>query len=330
MPGRSPAGPAYHELVMLAEDLDILMGDLESERVERTVSRDATDKFCEAICAFANDLPGSGNPGYLFVGVKDRGEVDGKGVDDALLIRLAGYRDNGQIIPIPSLSVFRHRTDAGDVAVVRVEPSDMPPVRYKQRVWIRVGPTKRLATPQEERTLAERRVDRAATWDLRACREAGLEDLALDLFTLNYLPRAVSAEVLEENQKPITARLDALRFWHRRFECPTNAGILTFGKDPERFMPGAYVQHVVYDGTGSSDPVVEERRLSGDLLSVLRSLHELARTHAHTRPTRDSTLREADVHAYPPPRAAGTLHQCRHSSELRGLDHARDDRHLFG
>jgi ATP-dependent DNA helicase RecG len=33
-----------------------LMRELESDRIERTVSESNTDKFAKAICAFANDM----------------------------------------------------------------------------------------------------------------------------------------------------------------------------------------------------------------------------------------------------------------------------------
>lgn len=48
-----------------------LMADLESDRVERTVSLSNTDKFTQAICAFANDMPHHRQPGYPLLGVKD-------------------------------------------------------------------------------------------------------------------------------------------------------------------------------------------------------------------------------------------------------------------
>lgn len=41
---------------MLTDDeLSALMADVESDRSERTTSTNNTDKFGEAICAFAND-----------------------------------------------------------------------------------------------------------------------------------------------------------------------------------------------------------------------------------------------------------------------------------
>ena len=52
-----------------------LLKDLESDRVERTISTTNTDKFGQAICAFANDLPGHNIPGYLILGADDNGNV---------------------------------------------------------------------------------------------------------------------------------------------------------------------------------------------------------------------------------------------------------------
>ena len=36
-------------------ELHTLLADLESDRVERTISTSNTDKFAQAVCAFAND-----------------------------------------------------------------------------------------------------------------------------------------------------------------------------------------------------------------------------------------------------------------------------------
>lgn len=59
---------------------------------------------------------------------------------------LASHRSNGQIIPIPSMEVAKVELRGIPIAVVKVEPSDLPPVRYKMQTWIRVGPSARLAT----------------------------------------------------------------------------------------------------------------------------------------------------------------------------------------
>jgi ATP-dependent DNA helicase RecG len=92
-----------------------LLADLESDRVERTVSTDDTDKFCEAICAFANDMPGNNLPGYLVLGARDRdGAIIGVNVTDDLLKKLSNYADSGQIVPLPSITVQKQSLPEGD------------------------------------------------------------------------------------------------------------------------------------------------------------------------------------------------------------------------
>jgi ATP-dependent DNA helicase RecG len=280
-------------------EIGALLADIESFRIERTESLNDTDKFCKAICAFANDMPGLGLPGYLFVGVDKKGKPTGARIDERLLESLASHRDNGNILPIPTMHVFKAVHAGADIAAVEVQPSDMPPVRYKQTVWIRTGPSADRATAEQERRLEERRVDRAMTWDTQACRDASLDDLALDLFTLNYLPSGVSQEVLDENDRTVEQQLGSLRLYHTKFKVPTNAAVLLFGKDPMTFFPGAYVQYVKYDGPSQADTPLKEQRISGDFLNVMRDLDRLAKDLANNRPVRRVDLADDMVADYP-------------------------------
>jgi ATP-dependent DNA helicase RecG len=282
-----------------------LMSDLESDRVERTVSTSDTDKFAKAVCAFSNDMPNHRRPGYLFVGVRDDGQLAGTLVTDQLLQNLAALRSDGNIQPLPVMNVHRLTTAAGDIAVVEVFPSDLPPVRYRGQVWIRVGPRRAIASESEERILTERRVASARTWDARPCPEAGLEDLALDLFAVGYRPFAVAPETIEENHRTLLEQLAALRFYDLARDRPTHAALLLFGKDPLFFVPGAYIQYVRYEGLTLADEPSRDRRFSGDLLSVLRGLDQLAEDVSNARPIRSSSLSELMAYSYPP----RTLHE---------------------
>ncbi|HEY8021417.1 MAG TPA: RNA-binding domain-containing protein, partial [Thermoanaerobaculia bacterium] len=245
---------------MEREELLALMAELESDRVERTVSTSDTDKFARAICAFSNDMPRHRLPGYLFVGVSDDGVPAGIDVTDRLLQNLAAIRSDGNVQPLPVMNVQRLETPQGGVAVVEVLPSDLPPVRYKGQVWIRVGPRRAIANESEERSLAERRVDLARTWDARPCRGASLDDLALDLFAVGYRLHAVAREVIAENNRSLEEQLAALRFFDLRSGGTTNAAVLLFGKDPLFFVPGAYVQYVRYEGTTQAYEATRDRR----------------------------------------------------------------------
>lgn len=283
-----------------SDGLQALLADIESARVEWTQSISDTDKFCEAICAFANDMADLRQPGYLIVGVDSQGKPVGIEVTERLLEALAAHRDNGQIIPQPTMNVAKLAADGKAVAVVEVFPSTMPPVRYKGRTHIRVGPRRAIATAEEERRLSERRIARAKTWDVRACADASLDDLSLDLFTLSYLPNAVARQVIAENQRSTEEKLAGLRLFDTFSARPTNAAVILFGKDPLSLFPGAFVQYVSYDGTSAGDEVAAELRITGDLLSIMRELDRLADRLSTPRPVRQPDLTDATVFHFPP------------------------------
>jgi ATP-dependent DNA helicase RecG len=144
-------------MALSEDELAALLADMESDRVERKESASDKDKLSQSICAFANDLPAHRKPGVLFVGVRDDGQHAGLAITDELLRNLADLRDQGNILPPPSMSVRKVRLAGGDVAVVEVQPSSAPPVRYKGRIYIRIGPRRGIANADDERQLNERR-----------------------------------------------------------------------------------------------------------------------------------------------------------------------------
>jgi len=285
--------------MLTQEDLETLLRDLESDRVERTTSTSNTNKFSEAVCAFANDFPNHRQPGYLMVGVNDDGTRAGLTVNDELLKNLAEIRANGNVQPLPAMSVSKYSFDDGDVAVVEVLPSDLPPVKYRGRVWIRVGPRRQVASEQEERILAERHAALLTTFDARPCQGSSLDDLDTRLFEIDYLPNAVAPEIIEENHRSIEHQLAALRFFDIASGQPTNAGILLFGKDPLKWIPGAYIQFARFQGGDLDSAPTAENTLGGDLLTVLKELEQLISVHNATAPKEETVLQEKQVAPYP-------------------------------
>src|SRR5689334_13568092 len=91
--------------LMDEHELRELIGNHEADRVEITTSTTNTDKFSEAVCAFANDLPNHGRPGHLIIGVDDSGRIAGLEISDELLRNLGGLRSDGNVQPLPDLTV---------------------------------------------------------------------------------------------------------------------------------------------------------------------------------------------------------------------------------
>ncbi|WP_300339450.1 RNA-binding domain-containing protein [Accumulibacter sp.] len=284
---------------MLTEErLLEVVSDLEADYIERTESISNTDKFGQAICAFANDFPNHCHPGYLLIGVKDNGHLSGLEVTDQLLKNLGGIRSDGNVLPQPAINVAKYCLNGGEVAVVEVFPSDLPPVRYKGRVYIRVGPRKAIANEQEERVLSERRVALARSFDARPCAEAFMDELALGQFDA-YRREAIDPETIAANQRSIELQLASLRLYDPQRACLTHAGILLFGKNPRFFLPGAYVQFLRLPGEDLTDVPFDQAEISGDLTSVLREMEGRLRLLIQTTMRQTSTLEEKLLPDYP-------------------------------
>ena len=279
------------------DELEALMSDLESDLVERKESAADGRKIRRNVCAFANDLPGNGRSGVVLVGVRDDGSCASLPIDDALLTKLANIRGDGDILPLPSMTVQKRVLGGCEVAVVSVEPSADTPVRYHGRVWVRVGPSVREGSVADERLLTERRRAADLPFDSRPVVSAGLEELDRDFLRGHYLPSAVAPEVLERNTRPFDHQLRSLRLVQG--DRPTWGAILAFGLDPQAFLPGAYVQFLRIDGAEITDPIRDRKQLTGELADVVRRLDELLDLNVSVRTEVAGAPRERRRPDYP-------------------------------
>ena len=245
---------------------------MESNRTERKSSIANKVAFYRQI-ALRQRHAENGEPGILFVGVDDKGVCANLKVTDELLLQLADIRSNGNILQFPSMSVQKRTICNCDLAVIVVQPSDTPPVRYDGRIWIRVGPRRAAATAEEERRLNEKRRARDLPFDLRSVPSSSKSDFDLELFERTYLPAAVAKEVLEQNERGIEQQLASVRFITADMDAiPTVVGLLTVGKSPADFIAGAYIQFLRIQGTSLSDPIADQKECHGPLPDLLRQI----------------------------------------------------------
>jgi len=259
-------------------ELSRMLSSLETERIEKTISLTDTNKFGEAICSFCNDLSGKKLPGYLLIGVQDDGTLNGTKIEEPFLQKMLGFRTDGRIIPPPALIVEKFTFPEGDVAVIEVQPSRIPPVRFKGKVCVRVGLRKGIANEAEERILSEKRSTFARSFDTQPCYGSTIDDLNTDIFQLTYLPKAIDEETLRENGRALKHQLASLKFYDLTDNCPTNAGILMFGKNPSFFLAGAYVQYVRFAGIDETSDFEYENKFSGDLTTQMRFMEEFIKS----------------------------------------------------
>lgn len=188
----------------------------------------------------------------------------------------------------------------GDVVVIEVQPAIFPPVKYKGRVWVRVGPRKGVANEADEKRLIEKRACHVSTFDALPCLGSTLDDIDIALFRQTYLPQAMPMDVIVEDKRDVKLQMQSLGFYDMKHDCPTYAGIILFGKNVERTLPGAYVQYVRFKGTGRAGDVMREYKFSGNLMKILYQLDTFVDTTiTNRRPVPVSALREETVTDYP-------------------------------
>ncbi len=263
-------------------ELERFLGDLEADFLERKESwaGGAPDSGREAVCAFANDLPDHRRSGVLFVGVDDRGKPTGLQITDQLLQTLADIKTDGGILPPPTIFVEKRHLVGRDCAVVTVVPSDAPPVRYRGRIWIRIGPRRGIATVQDERILNEKRRHRDLPFDIQPVPSSTGRDLNKVVFETEYLPNAVARDVLAANERSYEQRLASCRMVASADEpTPTILGLLTVGVSPRDWVPGAYVQFLRISGKELADPISDEKVIDGTFSQILQRVDEKLDAH---------------------------------------------------
>jgi len=264
------------------EALETLLDDVESDLVERKQSfkGDTPKKARQAVCAFANDLPDRQQPGVLFIGAKDDGSPSHEPIIDELLRSLADMKTDGNILPLPALSVEKRILKGADMAVITVLPSDMPPVKYEGRIWIRTGPRRAIANEQEERILVEKRRFKNIPFDIYPIPTANTSDLSRVVFENEYLPTAFAPDILDANNRTYEERLASCKMIVSPEDATSTVlGLLAIGKSPQDFLPGAYIQFLRIDGTELSDPVIDEEKIGGAIVEILRRAEEKLAAH---------------------------------------------------
>ena len=155
---------------------------------------------------------------------------------------------------------------------------------------------------QDERILNEKRRFGNLTFDLQPIPTSSVSDLNLTQFENEYLPQTFAPEILAANERTLEERLAATKMIVSVNEqVATVLGILAFGKSPQDYIPGAYVQFLRIDGNELSDEILDSEDIRGAVPDLLRRLDD--KLIAHNRIAVDFTtdVLEQRTEFYPIP-----------------------------
>jgi ATP-dependent DNA helicase RecG len=234
-------------------------------------SKDSKEKICRTICAFANDIAGSGKTGYIALGVDTNGKPSGLAITDDLELQIQNIRGEGLIVPLPSFTTRRMNYQGADILLVEVSPAISPPVKYDGRIWIRPGNSTQRAGAEDERRLNERRRAFDQPDDCQVLTHCRLEDLDLNYFQMSFLPQAIARDVLDANGRTVEEQLASCKMIGGVADPhPTVLGLLCLGLSPADNVPGAYVQFLRLAGEGLDSAVVDQAEIHGHVADLIR------------------------------------------------------------
>lgn len=282
-------------------DLDQLAAR-ESEQVEWKENVARPDDVVETLAAFANDLANLGG-GYVVCGAAEGRDSNGF----ASMTRVGLTADRLRELEGIVLSGCAKRVSPSIAPLVRELPADTPGRRILvfvqpstetahsvrtandgARHYVRVG---RSTVEAKNGVLRELLVRKGVQqpWDRRACPGATVDDL--DLLALRdalQRMRAFSAETGVEQFLSSTRQLSALvpplciREAVTNVLRPRNFAMLLFGREVQRFIPGAFSLFSIYPGVDRSDQHAERVELIGTVIDQARRLAELLDVQSYT------------------------------------------------
>lgn len=274
----------------------------ESERVEWKKNVADIDQVIKTIVAFANDISNLGG-GYVVCGAEEGTDEHGfqkvfyTGLMSSRLKELEGKvlnhcreKVSPPVVPITEeIQVDEDRrilvfiiAATGNAHSYRAGGKD------SSTYYIRIG---RDTIEARNSLLTEVLIkkNQLEPWDRRINKNAGID--AFDLIVLReYLqemglwsPKKTVEELITDKATlssfipPFTGKVDLIDELH-----PRNFALLMFGKDPLKFIPGAYTIFSIYRGKDRSEPTAERYELTGPIVQQAKRSIELLNTEAYT------------------------------------------------
>jgi ATP-dependent DNA helicase RecG len=258
--------------------------------------RDVTQRtdFADEMIALANTAGGR-----VLVGVDDDGAIPG--VVDARqaeqsIINIA--RDNCK--PALHVTIDRVEVDGRLVLVVTVPRRSGPPYEDNSgRCFIRVGSSKRIATPEERARLLQ--AAGLVHFDETPVSRTSLEDLDIEAFGRYY--ERILNQPLSEAEVPLSRMLENMRFLVEDLNGDKRlsvAGLLLFGKRVWEFMYHARISAVRWAGNEAGEDIIDRKEFAGCLPDQIEQAEAFCLRNTRLS-THIESVRQEDVYQYPRP-----------------------------
>ena len=238
----------------------------ENEKVEFKEKFDR--ETIETISAFANT-----SGGVILIGVTDEGKIKGIGIGKKTLEDIANrikQNTDPKLYPKTELSEIENKK----IILVEVNESKSKPVLAFGRAYRRVGKTNQKLSSEEIRKLA--RETEKFYFDEQICEEASLADI--DGEKVKWFIREAKKQRKLEIQEEVSIKETLMRLNLLKREKLTNAAILLFGKNPQKFFPQAEVKCARFKGIEPLE-FIDMKVFRGNIIDQREDALEFVKEH---------------------------------------------------
>lgn len=251
-------------------NLNNVIGASESQTIEWKPSLSQMSDIIETVTAFANT-----NGGKLFVGVSNNGKVCGvtvgKATVETLSNKLAQHTE-----PKIQPSITIKKIAGKQVIVIEVNPSRDKLVLADGRPYKRVGPsTRRMGKHEYEQLILDKHKTQV-NFDSESCKGATLKDIDWDFVKEFFVP--LYEDVIKKKTSGSPQKvLESLGCIQKGK--PTNAGMLLFGKEPQKFFMNAYIALARYKGKEVGTERLDYKEFTGSILKQIDDCDHYLKEH---------------------------------------------------
>ncbi len=263
----------------------------ESSTVEFKTEDVHPNSLAEEIVAFANF-----EGGMILLGVDDAGVPLGCTRHNIEEFIINVCRNNVRPALIPSIEKA-HIADK-QILIVTIPHGETAYATNRGLYYIRVGSTKQIPTQQELLRLFQQK--NVLQFDETPVLKASVE--SLDIAKVNtYLAYLQQSPLDEENQQALTRELLNLSILSEldNGHYPTLAGLLMFGKQPQKYFPSYTILCGAYQGNDFLADCIREKELTGSLDSVIEDVLAFLKLTMPQISTRDNGIQNTVTYAYP-------------------------------
>ena len=273
------------------ETADLKQRITQGENTTTEFKENFDQEAVETAVAFANT-----NGGTILIGVSDQLEVRGITIGKETL-RDVSNRISQATEPRVVLEIESVDMEGKSVLLIRIAECRIKPVSVKGVCYRRVGNSNRVMSPQE---IAQMHLNTVGqSWDQLLVTSAGIDDIADKKVEWYLTRRETTRNVAKPQDMSLTALLRNIDGLSDE-ETPTHAGILFFGKYPQRFFQNAQLRVVRFKGTSVTHPVIDRLDCSGALWEMVDAAEEFIRKNIRLLSLRTSkSFQRDDKFEYP-------------------------------